>query len=686
MDMETPPPTPLRKAPAPLLAPYMPSLTSASGAAAAASPSPETGPAPSRVGGGRRNYAVRAGAVWLSSATSYKDGVAGGGISTRKQKVATCPREKGRFVRWASVFLPISYFKPPEEAVEATEAAEEGPQKAIEAAQGHHLGGGGQGGLAGEQHHVSQAGALTADSVHPDIGWGGSGSMRGGVGGVGGIGDGGGTGGGGPLGMMHFDGVDSSVCGDGAEFNAVDDSRSSSRWEHRNQHQRQPQQQQQPQSRQQQGKRQRQQQQQQLRRQAQLMEERESAADDGVSSWHSGSVDDPDSMTVRGGGTVRIDDVEHYTLESTRTMLITQFDSSPATYSAEDAGVRLHVRLGSMAEEQVAGPIVIETDKRLLVECGGSWFLVAAVVDCQPSGSIFDVPLDLEFRVEEGLDELSDDSSEDANLDEYVDECKEIIRKTYKVLRREQSGEPWNSLSDEETTVVEENGVFFMRAQFKHFTEGCLAKNLLLDNAVQTEVVRLGRPRKKQLEFINATNKTLTFLVLPTTWSNKDIKSLALSVGVAEIGEAKASIEWLIEQAVLTEAVAPQVLQIPPMNRQGTPKAGERCTSDYCDLPNSGGSEARVALVTVENETVSVWFSRNVRERTRLMVLPGQFSAGMNPQLGKHPLPQDSRCIVRNTFTATGGEPMSIVNAPVSTVSSTGSGSTSAEEMDEGGE
>lgn len=252
------------------------------------------------------------------------------------------------------------------------------------------------------------------------------------------------------------------------------------------------------------------------------------------------------------------------------------------------------------------------------------------------------------------------------------------------VLRREQSGDPWNILSDEEVTVVQENGVFFMRAQFRHFTEGCLAKNVLLDNAVQTEITKIGRPRKKQLEFINATNKTLTFLVLPTTWSNKAIKSLALSVGFAEVGEAKASIERLIEQAVLTEAVAPQVLQIPPMKRQGTPKAGERCTSDYCDLPNSGGSEARVALVTVENETVSVWFSRNVRERTRLMVLPGQFSAGMNPQLGKHPLAQGSRCLVSSTFTATGGEPMSVVNAPVSTVSSTESGSTtSAEEMDE---
>lgn len=250
------------------------------------------------------------------------------------------------------------------------------------------------------------------------------------------------------------------------------------------------------------------------------------------------------------------------------------------------------------------------------------------------------------------------------------------------VLQREQNGDPWNILSDDVTSIVPEDGIFFLRAQFSHFSEGCLAKNVLLDNAVQTETTKIGRPRKRQLEFINATRKTLTFLVLPTTWSNKAIKSLAIGVGVAEIAEAKACIERAIEQAVLTEAIAPQVLQIPPMNRQGSPKGGERCTSDICDLPDSGGSAARVALVTVENETVSVWFSRIVKERTRLMVLPGQFSAGMNPQLGRHTLPQDSRCLVSNTFTALDGEPMAVGNAPVSTISS--NGSTSVEEMDEG--
>eukprot|EP00752_Nemacystus_decipiens_P004502 g4110.t1 len=251
-----------------------------------------------------------------------------------------------------------------------------------------------------------------------------------------------------------------------------------------------------------------------------------------------------------GVGVMGADDVAKSASESAHTTLIAQFDSFPATYAAEDAGVRLHVRAGSMAEGQVAGPIIIQTDKRLLVKCGGSSFVVSALVDCQPSGSTFDVPLDLDFLVEDELDEQSDDSS-DAGRDDFFNECKEMIRNAYKVLQRQQSGDPWDILSDEETTIVVEDGVFFLRAKYRHFTEGCLAKTVVLDNAVQTETTKIGRPRKKQLEFINATNKTLTFLVLPTTWSNKDIKSLAVSVGVEEMVEAKVSIDRVMKQAVL---------------------------------------------------------------------------------------------------------------------------------------
>lgn len=136
-------------------------------------------------------------------------------------------------------------------------------------------------------------------------------------------------------------------------------------------------------------------------------------------------------LAVRGGNTDGIEHVVDPAPESAYTTLVTQFDSSPATYCVEDAGVRLHVRVGSMAKGQTAGPIVFQMDKRLLVECEGSWFFVSAVVDLRPSGSTFDVPLDLDFLVEEELDEQSD--GEDASLGEFLDGCTEVIRNTHKV-------------------------------------------------------------------------------------------------------------------------------------------------------------------------------------------------------------------------------------------------------------
>lgn len=111
--------------------------------------------------------------------------------------------------------------------------------------------------------------------------------------------------------------------------------------------------------------------------------------------------------------------------EVSRITLVAQFGSSVDTYCTEEADVRLHVRSGSLKRGQVAGPISIETSKRLLVECGGSSFLVSAVVDCQPSGFKFDKPLYLDFRVGEEWD--------GAGAAQALEEYKEAIRNTYTV-------------------------------------------------------------------------------------------------------------------------------------------------------------------------------------------------------------------------------------------------------------
>ncbi|CAN0225331.1 unnamed protein product [Scytosiphon promiscuus] len=361
------------------------------------------------------------------------------------------------------------------------------------------------------------------------------------------------------------------------------------------------------------------------------------------------------------------------------TVLVEQFDSTPGTYPTSpgnDSGIQLRVGLGCLRDTQVAGPIIVKTDMRLLVESVGSWYLVSKVVDCHPSGSKFDVPLEFYFRVGEEFDEEDDGEAESCLEDEQLDEYRNIIQNTYKVLHREKNSDPWIPLGHEETSVVYEEGVLYIRAQFAHFSEGCLAKSTLIDNAYETERVSYGRPKQKQVEFVNATQKVLTFLVVPTSWSHSAITSFAIGVGVDGIVEANASVGRAIESHILTEAMAPQVFQIPRKKRQGDPRAGDRCTYCMCRLPESGGSEARVALVTIENGTVSVWFSVLVRERERLVVLPGQFSPDFEPSLGQHQLPKGHR-LVDSTFTATTDGSIVIQNPPISSFSAMG-GSDSA--------
>ena len=108
--------------------------------------------------------------------------------------------------------------------------------------------------------------------------------------------------------------------------------------------------------------------------------------------------------------------------------LVSQFGSEQATYSAEDSSVRLHVRPGCLKKGQVAGPIVIETSKKILVECEGLMYLVSVVVNCQPSGSEFRVPLAMDFRLGERMEE-----HDKGHAESYLEEVKGDLRESYKV-------------------------------------------------------------------------------------------------------------------------------------------------------------------------------------------------------------------------------------------------------------
>ncbi|CAM9527707.1 unnamed protein product [Ectocarpus sp. 4 AP-2014] len=341
--------------------------------------------------------------------------------------------------------------------------------------------------------------------------------------------------------------------------------------------------------------------------------------------------------------------------------LVNRFDSSPETYCVDDLGIRLHVRYGCLLDGQCAGPVSVNPTERFVVACGGSYFLVSAVVDCQPPGP-FQAPLDLDFRVgEEEEDDRAWSDLDDDDRQEYI----QSLRDTHEVLKREEDGGPWTVARDEDVSVVYDEAcrAFFVRAKVHHFSQGCLARKLNLQNNGLNARVSFGRPSKKELEFINATDKPLMFLVLPTSFSQKAITSIVLGAEIEGVG-VNVAFDRALEQAILSAATECQVVSLAPRTRGGDPAAGEECPHAFCSLSRSAGSEAMVALVTVDGSTVFVWFSCIFWDRTRYTVLPAQFSAKMNP-IGK-------RQFAPEAFSVVDTAGMSNQNAPISSVSSRG--------------
>ncbi|CAM9935835.1 unnamed protein product [Ectocarpus fasciculatus] len=338
--------------------------------------------------------------------------------------------------------------------------------------------------------------------------------------------------------------------------------------------------------------------------------------------------------------------------------LVHEFNSSPRIYSADDLSVRLHVRHGCLRDGQRAGPISIMRNERLLVACGGCSYFVSAVVDCQPPGP-FEAPLDLDFRVGEEEDGLAWNDLDDDYRQEYLGS----LRDAHEVLQREGDGGSWDLIKDQDVSVVydETCRAFFVRAKIHHFSQGCLARKLNLQNSSLDERVLFGRPSKRELEFVNATNRSLTFLVLPTSCSQSACTSIVLGAEMAGIG-ANVEISRALKKAVLFAATECLVVTVPPRETEGHPTVGETCPFETCTLPRNTGNEARVILATIDETTISLWFSRILVERTRFAVLPNQFSAKVPPVGQREFAPRDFSLV------QTAG--MSNSNAPVSTVSS----------------
>lgn len=175
-------------------------------------------------------------------------------------------------------------------------------------------------------------------------------------------------------------------------------------------------------------------------------------------------------------------------------------------------------------------------------------------------------------------------------------------------------------------------GKWYVRAKLERFSRACLGKRLNLESVYDEEMVLAGRPASRELEFVNATDRGLMILVLPTSWSNKDILKMARSMDAHGVG-SDATVAKAFEQSIQHGSDGLQVLHLDP--REDVCLAeGKECSWVKCTLSYEMGGEARVVLVTAEAEIIAVWDSRIIRDRTRLTVLPGRFSKGAMPLLG----------------------------------------------------
>ena len=114
--------------------------------------------------------------------------------------------------------------------------------------------------------------------------------------------------------------------------------------------------------------------------------------------------------------------------------MVKLFGSQEAVYSLPDAEIRLSIGPGCLIQNQVAGPITFLTEQSYLVECNDECFLASVIVDCQPSGSTFEVPLDLDFRVGGPYDEDNDSEYDPESLDdEQMQDYMDLLQETYEV-------------------------------------------------------------------------------------------------------------------------------------------------------------------------------------------------------------------------------------------------------------
>lgn len=165
-------------------------------------------------------------------------------------------------------------------------------------------------------------------------------------------------------------------------------------------------------------------------------------------------------------------------------------------------------------------------------------------------------------------------------------------------------------------------GAGVYRARINHFSQGALGRKLNRQCAFQTKKLW----KSSELEFLNATGKRLMFLVLPTSYSDGAVTSIALRLKAQGIA-GSLDVQRAIEQGILKSALDFQLVPVPAMMSAATTslEEGQECPFSTCTLPSAAGKEAKVALVTVDNTFVYVWFNKIMKKGTELVVLPPMF-------------------------------------------------------------
>lgn len=180
-------------------------------------------------------------------------------------------------------------------------------------------------------------------------------------------------------------------------------------------------------------------------------------------------------------------------------------------------------------------------------------------------------------------------------------------------------GEPWE-LQEVEPAIDRGQKCVF-RAPINHFSRGFLGKRLNLQCAFQTEKLW----GSSKLEFLNATPKKLFFLVLPTSYTASAVTSIALGLKAQELS-GELDVKRAVERGLLQSAFDFQVIPVPARLEAEWLREGAECPYSPCTLPAFAKNQARVALVTVDDTFVYVWFNKLINSGTEVVVLPRMFS------------------------------------------------------------